>query len=960
MRAVTRSLGEAVLAVDLDGCLTFANPAFELQFGWTQAELRGTAVEPRLGVELVGRVLTEKRTVRLDEITLRRFDDSTFIAVCVASPIVERGHIIGVCVAVSDVTEQRRAAALLTSENRMLERIAAGHPLPAVLDDLAGAVEASATGLRVVLRLLSPDGTTVEHTAAPSLPPDVTNALDGATASPRVEAPAPLSVPGESDAWRAFSDMALQHDLRGGFTTPIIGEGQRLLGVLSAYTPRLQVPSPDDLELLAMAAHVARVAIERQRADEQRQREIAQERRNLEHSEAARAGLDRILSSISDAFACLDREWRYTHVNDRYTDMVSGGARRVSARLWDDLPRALGTDLQLELEYAVRAAVPVQLEVWSDDLRRWLEVRAYPLEDGLMISLLDIGGRKALEQARDALYLQLEEERARLAAVLQQMPVGVLICDVRGRTVAENRWGVEMLGEAVRSGAVDLSHLLRLSDAAPYPQEHSPLHRALAGERVLGEEALRLLPDGRRVVLRLDATPLRDARSAVVGGVLTIHDITAQKRQEERDRFLADVSRDLAASLRRERLLGNVMRALTHHACDWCVVDVMDAEGRMADFTLAHVDPVKEERLRALRAGFRFPRDSAPVVAVRERRTVHNADTLPELQRRGNLPEAVLHEMAALGLGSTVSSPLIARNQVLGALTVASARVGAFTADDCAFIEDLAARIALSLDNSRLYRAEQAARLELDALYARERDLVKAIGTSFLGVPPSDAPRLDVAAGHRFALEANRVGGDYHDFIAFEDGRLAVVVGDVCGKGIEAAIFTAAAKYQLRAYALEDPTPAVVARRLNRSLCREMGECGLFVTLVYALVDAEAGTVTWVNAGHPPPVLHDPTLGTSLRLDATGGILGGDAEFMFTQGTLPFPPSAVLALFTDGVCEAAGILDPTGDGGVSEILTAAVGCDAARLVERIMARTVADAGGRPRDDVAIAVVRHRA
>src|SRR5207302_8836631 len=103
-------------------------------------------------------------------------------------------------------------------------------------------------------------------------------------------------------------------------------------------------------------------------------------------------------------------------------------------------------------------------------------------------------------------------------------------------------------------------------------------------------------------------------------------------------------------------------------------------------------------------------------------------------------------------------------------------------------------------------------------------------------------------------LSEAQVGGDYYDFIELGEGRLGVVMGDVCGKGVTAAVFTAMAKYMLRAYAVEDPSPAAVISRLNRSLYNQMSEDCMFVTMVYGVLDTGTGDFTYGRPGPPPPL----------------------------------------------------------------------------------------------------------
>jgi PAS domain S-box-containing protein len=253
-------------------------------------------------------------------------------------------------------------------------------------------------------------------------------------------------------------------------------------------------------------------------------------------------------------------------------------------------------------------------------------------------------------------------------------------------------------------------------------------------------------------------------------------------------------------------------------------------------------------------------------------------------------------------------------------------------------------------------RAE-AERQRLADVLEQEQRVIAALTQRCLGEPPR-MPGLEIACVYQPALTAERVGGDYYDFFRLEHGLLAVVVGDVCGKGLPAALHAITTRNMLRAYAREDSDPAAILSRLNRALQHEMDDYSIFVTLVYLIIDLEAGCLVYAVAGHPPPVLFDPERRRCSRLEVTGGIVGGIPEIRFRTEVTCFPPGAVLAIFTDGVTEAGGPGDPLlADGGVSEILVESAHLDTEAIANTILARATERARGSLPDDVAIVVIR---
>lgn len=125
------------------------------------------------------------------------------------------------------------------------------------------------------------------------------------------------------------------------------------------------------------------------------------------------------------------------------------------------------------------------------------------------------------------------------------------------------------------------------------------------------------------------------------------------------------------------------------------------------------------------------------------------------------------------------------------------------------------------------------------------------------------------------------------------------------GKGLPAAVYTAMARYLLRAYAIEESDPARVVHRLNRALCRQIREEARFVTLVYGVLDLQTAAFTHVVAGHPPPILYRDASRACEFLPVTGGIVGAFEEIEYRQQATVLAPGSLLALFTDGITEAA-------------------------------------------------------
>jgi serine phosphatase RsbU (regulator of sigma subunit)/ActR/RegA family two-component response regulator len=251
---------------------------------------------------------------------------------------------------------------------------------------------------------------------------------------------------------------------------------------------------------------------------------------------------------------------------------------------------------------------------------------------------------------------------------------------------------------------------------------------------------------------------------------------------------------------------------------------------------------------------------------------------------------------------------------------------------------------------------QAAVAIEYAQAFEQQTRVASTFQQSFL---PRRAPQpghFEIETHYEPASAAEQVGGDYFDFVELGDHRLGIVMGDVCGKGVTAAMFTAMAKYELRAYAMEDPSPASVMTRLNRSLYTQMSEECMFITMVFGILDTRTGEFTYVNAAHPHPLLYQPN-GEVIELGTTGGMVGALPHMLFEEAKTRLEPGAVLLVYTDGVSEARTGLDMLEIQGVQEALRQAGGGSAKEVCDAVLRRAVEFSGGALKDDVAIVAVR---
>jgi sigma-B regulation protein RsbU (phosphoserine phosphatase) len=277
-------------------------------------------------------------------------------------------------------------------------------------------------------------------------------------------------------------------------------------------------------------------------------------------------------------------------------------------------------------------------------------------------------------------------------------------------------------------------------------------------------------------------------------------------------------------------------------------------------------------------------------------RVAHEGQPILTSDAQSDARFSMRQSVMILGLRSILCVPLMLKDRNLGAIYVDNRmQAGIFSQSDLELLTAIASSAAIAIENARLYQiAVEKGRLERELQVARQ---VQA------GLLPQDLPQLP---GWEFIARwrpARQVAGDYYDIILHEDGRLSLVIADVTDKGMPAALFMALTRSFIRASMDLASSPAQGILHANRLICADSTN-GMFVTLFYALLDPATGDLTYVNAGHNPPLLFSAGSDQPAALRRTGMALGVEVETSYEQNTLRLQPGDFIVLYTDGVVEA--------------------------------------------------------
>ncbi|MDX2523062.1 SpoIIE family protein phosphatase [Streptomyces europaeiscabiei] len=457
--------------------------------------------------------------------------------------------------------------------------------------------------------------------------------------------------------------------------------------------------------------------------------------------------------------------------------------------------------------------------------------------------------------------------------------------------------------------------------------------------RYSNEEALRLQFAADRIALAVESARLGELERLRRGSLS----------------FLVEASDLLAGTLDRDQTLALMAQMTIPTLATWCAVYTIADQA--SDPYLSYVLHEDEDLIDGLKALLSKIRPPEPIPTPGARVWTAPAEAAHQAALRTSMRSLGLGEPATVssGIGTTLATasavggetvvlPLVARNRVIGMLTLGKPTDEHFRQEILELAEDLSRRAALALDNARLYSERVAISQSL------QRSLL-----------PPELPQIDgveVEVIYRAAGEGNEVGGDFYDLFPIRDGAYGFAIGDVCGTGPEAAAVTGLARHALRLLAREGYGGPAVLERLNSAIIDE-GARSRFLTLLYGeLWPQEDGSAVLkvVCAGHPLPLRlrQDGTVEPAAEPQALLGVM---EDLELYEQTVTLDPGDVLLCVTDGVTERREGTRMLGDDGLTEVLTACTGLTAGAVAARVMRAVERFASDAPSDDMAILAMR---
>jgi PAS domain S-box-containing protein len=732
-------------------------------------------------------------------------------------------------------------------------------------------------------------------------------------------------------------------DLTSALVVPLRAREHVLGAITLVRTGDRPGYTEDDVAFVGEVAARAALAVDNARLYGEAR---AQERASGE----ARALLDALVTAAPIGQGFLDTDFRYVRVNDALAEIDGVPAIDHLGRTVREVLPAMATDIEAALtEVLATGEAIVDLQIIGETPRepgraRHYVASYYPValargeSLGIGITVADVTERAEAAQA-------LREQRDLYEALMRaQSELGLAFVLLDGeRMVYVNAAAEALTGRSAQELYALPSILATLS-----PEVHRTVAGRLAGVRdgLEPPEPFRtevVRPDGTRVPIETAGRRLggaTDERMAVIARDIT--ERVAQERELQRVleveqaarrasdaaharvRLLADTSALLERSLSSDEALQEVAELLVARIADACALDVIDLTGH----------------LRRAGADARVPDG---------RRRLLEMDGDPQVARALEAEQAIfLEDMGELDAGpvlgrSATLVPLVARGRAVGVLSLGWRDAGRVPArEEWSLVEALAQRIALAVDGALQYR-ERA-------------HVAQTLQASLLPAALPDIPGATVAAEYVAAGEGMDVGGDFYDVFALDDGAWVLVIGDVLGKGAEAAAVTALARYTVRAVAGRSPSPATTLAALNDEMLRQNPD-RRFVTAVLARLEPRAGggaRLVVASGGHPPPVLLRAG-GDAEVVPCPGTLLGVEPDARSFDREIELAPGDTLVLYTDGVTEARRDRPLTPED-LGAALCASAPDGAAAVAREVVHLAEVGGAGALRDDLAVLVV----
>ncbi len=654
---------------------------------------------------------------------------------------------------------------------------------------------------------------------------------------------------------------------------------------------------------------------------------------------AWRRSLESAIDVIVEGILIIERGGRVVYINAAGERMLEIERRDIVGHRYEELYRRV-TDLEgkpippqknpISVALTESKAVQGFKHVYerTDGSRVLVLASAVPFFDetgnlaGAVASFTDITERERAES-------ELKESESRFRSLAESATDAIICCANQGTVISFWNDAAEKVFGYSAAEAIGKPTTLII------PEKHRKAHwegvqRLIATGRsevvgkILQLEGLR--KDGKTFPIEFSYGGWRSGNGEPLF-VAILRDITERKRAENLSSSLDRINTLIHSTLDVDQIMKRA------------VVDATDAIGAESALVLLH----EADRWIAKYAhglpkdiiGRRFTDRQARLAgsAVATGKTV----VIPDARKDRRINRELVEKYS---IRSALAAPLVAKDEVIGALFFYyHSAPTAFSDAQADFANKLAASVSLAVENARLYESKRA--------------IADTLQKALL-VMPDRVDGIEFGCLYHSATEAAEVGGDFYDLFELEEGKVGLAIGDISGKGLEAATLNSFVKSTIRAYVYEYESPALIMSRVNEALAKTSAP-SVFASAFFGILDTASGMLKYCNAGHPPPLLVRGASDADF-LQVSSPVIGAFSGMEYSGGEALLKPGDLLFLYTDGAIEARRDLDFFGEDRLLKLVRERFAKEVKGLPGSVFDEIMRFTGGHLVDDVALLAI----
>ncbi len=634
--------------------------------------------------------------------------------------------------------------------------------------------------------------------------------------------------------------------------------------------------------------------------------------------------LNNVIEGVEIPILILGSDLTIRRFTPNITKIVNVVQSDIGRPLSDLSLKAEIPDFSLLVGTVIESAEPLEVEVQDAD-SRWYSLRILPYKtsqgvlDGVVLAFVDIDLLK-----RTSHVAEVARDHARAIVATIREPLLTLDGDLRVREANDAFYETFAVTAEQTIGTI----LYGLGNGQwDFPQLRGLLGAIIPGDsEFVGLEVAHEFPALGSRVMVLNARRVREA-GAQPSILLAIDDITDVRRQESLNSALNEIDLTISSSLEVDELFAQILddatvalradssAVLLRRDDQWVMKNVyglpLELEGRSLD----------EQQVPATRLAAQA---GEPLV-------------FDDILQNQIFAASIGVE---LKISTALLVPLLLHGEVVGSLSFHYGPPGGKFSDvEIDFARRLGTLLSLAHENAQLYSAQ--------------REIANTLQAALLTVP-ENIPYVACGYLYQSATETASVGGDFYDLFELDGGRAGILVGDVSGKGVEAATLTALVKNTIRVLSYENESPAVVVAKTSDIVNKATGP-SIFCTLVFCVIESSTGRVVYCSAGHTRSMIKRPNAEIEL-LDVGSPLVGAFEKMDFRDGETTLSVGDVLVLYTDGVTEARHERELFGESRLVEFLGELPPTPVSKVAGAVFDEIMRFTGGSLSDDVAIVSV----